>query len=270
MAFDDKVELMTHRNRQIVAPTHDMIKTPEQIDGIRKAGEINTLILDAVEAEIAEGITTGEIDRIVVEKTKEYGAQAAPLHYEGYPKSVCTSLNEVVCHGIPSDKRKLVSGDIVNVDCTTIVNGYYGDASRMYMIGEVSERKKKLVQVARECLEVGTKLAQPWNTFGDFGQAINQVATDNGFSVVREIGGHGVGLDFHEDPWVPHIGTKGTGCLIVPGMVFTIEPMINAGKPEVFCDEEDGWTIYTEDNEPSAQWEYTLLITKDGNEIISR
>lgn len=270
MAMDDRLELMLNKGKKgIVAPTHDMIKTQEQIDGIRKAGEINSKVLDAIEKHVAEGVTTGELERICAETTKALGGVSACLNYEGYPKTVCISINEVVCHGIPSDKRKLANGDIVNIDCTTIYNGYYGDASRMYLIGQVSERKKKLVEVTKECLLEAVELAQPYATMGDFGYAINKRATDNGFSVVREIGGHGVGIDFHEDPWVPHIGTPGTGCILVPGMTFTIEPMINAGKPDVYCDQEDGWTIYTEDNEPSAQWEYTLLITKDGNEILS-
>lgn len=270
MFFDDKIEQIVNRNKQIVAPPRDIIKTPEQIAGMRKAGEINTMVLDTVEQHVKEGVTTEELNRIVEERTKELGGVCACLGYEGYPKSVCISINEVVCHGIPSEKRHLQNGDIVNIDCTTIVDGYYGDASRMYMIGEVSEAKKKLVQVTKECLDEAVSIAQPWTTLGDFGYAINKRATESGYSVVREIGGHGVGLDFHEDPWVPHIGQPNSGMLIVPGMTFTIEPMINMGKPDVFCDAEDGWTIYTDDNQPSAQWEYTLLITEKGNEILSR
>ena len=270
MAMDSRVEQILHQYKGTLAPPREIIKTPEQIDGIRKAGEINTMVLDTVEEHVKEGVSTGELNRIVEERTKELGGICAPLDYEGYPKSVCTSINEVVCHGIPDDKRILKSGDIVNIDCTTIIDGYYGDASRMYMIGEVSEAKQKLVRVTKECLDEAVAIAQPWTTLGDFGYAINKRATDNGYSVVREIGGHGVGLDFHEDPWVPHIGTPHTGMILVPGMTITIEPMINMGKADIFTDAEDGWTVYTEDNQPSAQWEYTILITKDGNEILSK
>ena len=270
MAFDEKMEMLHHKHKGIILPQHDMIKTPEQIAGIRKAGKINSMVLDEVEQHVKEGVSTAELDRVVVEVTEKLGGIPACLNYEGYPKSVCTSINEVVCHGIPDENRFLQEGDIINVDCTPIVDGYYGDASRMYMIGKVSEAKEKLVRVTKECLEEAVSLAQPWTTFGDFGYAINKRAEENGFSVVREIGGHGCGVDFHEEPWVPHIGTPDSGVLIVPGMTFTIEPMINQGKPDVFCDAEDGWTIYTEDNLPSAQWEYMLLITEDGNEIISR
>lgn len=270
MMFDDKIESICNKTKAIIAPPREIIKTQEQIDGIRRAGEINSKVLDAIEAHVKEGVTTEELDRICAEKTKELGGICACLGYEGYPKNVCTSINEVVCHGIPSEKRFLQSGDIVNIDCTTIVDGYYGDASRMYMIGEVSDKKRKLVKVTKECLDEAVKIAQPWTTLGDFGYAINKRATENGFSVVREIGGHGVGIDFHEEPWVPHIGQPNSGMLIVPGMTFTIEPMINMGKPDVFVDAEDGWTVYTDDNLPSAQWEYTLVITKDGNEIVSR
>ncbi len=269
MAFDDKIEVICNKNKKITRPTPDMIKTPEQLDGIRRAGEINSKILDAVAEHVKEGVSTGELDRIVAEKTKELGGIPAPLNYEGFPKSVCTSINDVVCHGIPDDNRFLEDGDIVNIDCTTIYEGYYGDASRMFMIGDVDPLWVKLVEITKECLDEAVKIAQPWTTLGDFGYLINKRASDNGFSVVREIGGHGCGVDFHEDPWVPHIGKPDSGCLIVPGMSFTIEPMINVGKPNVYCDSDDGWTIYTDDGSPSAQWEYHLIITENGNEIVS-
>lgn len=269
LLYDEKIETILREHKGAVAPPHKIIKTKEQIDGIRKAGEVNTRILDDISEYIAEGISTGDIDRLVVEKTKKYGGICACLGYEGYPKSVCTSINEVVCHGIPDDKRILKSGDIINVDCTTIVGGYYGDASRMFLIGKVSDARKKLVEVTKECLDEAVNIAKPWTTLGDFGYSINKRATENGYTVVREIGGHGVGVDFHEEPWVPHIGREHTGMILVPGMTITIEPMINMGKADVFCDNDDGWTIYTEDNMPSAQWEYTLVITEDGNEILS-
>ena len=180
------------------------------------------------------------------------------------------SVDDVVCHGIPSEDTILKSGQIVNVDCTTIFNGYYGDASRMYCIGEVSEAAEKLVRVTKECLDLGLQEVKPWGFLGDVGYVINKHAKDNGYSVVREIGGHGIGEDFHEEPWVSHIGERGHDILLVPGMVFTIEPMINMGKPDVFEDEDDGWTIYTYDRQPSAQFEYTIAVTDDGAEILSR
>ena len=184
--------------------------------------------------------------------------------------SVCISVDDVVCHGIPSEDTILKSGQIVNVDCTTIFNGYYGDASRMYCIGEVSEAAEKLVRVTKECLDLGLQEVKPWGFLGDVGYVINKHAKDNGYSVVREIGGHGIGEELHEEPWVSHIGERGHDILLVPGMVFTIEPMINMGKPDVFEDEDDGWTIYTYDGQPSAQFEYTIAVTDDGAEILSR
>ncbi len=270
MAFDDRIKTICMANHKIISPDIEMIKTKEQLDGIRKAGEINTIILDTVEAHVKEGVSTGELNRIVEEKTRELGGIPAPLNYEGYPKSVCISINDVVCHGIPDEKTILRSGDIVNVDCTTIYNGYYGDASRMYMIGDVDPRAKELVEVTKFALEEAVRLAQPWTPMGDFAHRIFEISVEHGFSVVQNIGGHGCGVDFHEDPWVAHIGVPGTGHLIVPGMSFTIEPMINLGGPENYTDEDDGWTVRTEDGSLSAQWEHHLIITENGNEIISR
>ena len=268
MNFDAKIHSYALQGHLV--PDHDMIKTPAQIDGIRKAGEINTMVLDYVEPYVKEGITTEEIDRLVHEYTLKLGGIPAPLNYEGFPKSVCTSINEVVCHGIPSPDRVLQSGDIINIDCTTIYNGYYGDASRMYCIGDVSPEKRRLVEVTKECLDLGFAEVKPYGFLGDIGYVVNAHATENGYTVVREIGGHGVGVDFHEDPWVSHIGKRGTDYLLVPGMTFTIEPMINMGKADVVTDEEDGWTVSTKDGMPSAQWEYTLVVTETGAEILSR
>lgn len=266
--FDQRISHCRVRGDKV--PTRAMIKTEAQIEGIRKAGRINSQILDKVEEIISVGITTEEINQLVHQTTLELGGIPAPLNYDGFPKSVCTSINNVVCHGIPSKDRTLQDGDIVNVDVTTIVDGYYGDASRMYCIGTVTEEAKKLVLVTKESLELGLKAAKPWGHLGDVGSAISDYVYSNGFTVVREIGGHGVGLDFHEEPWVSHIGVRETDILLVPGMIFTIEPMINAGEEDVFQDEEDGWTIYTKDGSLSAQWEYTILITEEGNEILSR
>lgn len=250
-------------------PDPGLIKTPEQIEGIRLSGVVNTGALDRVAGEIRAGMPTAEIDRLVYHYTVAHGAIPAPLHYEGFPKSVCTSVNEVVCHGIPSQEEILQEGDIVNVDVSTILNGYYSDASRMFMIGEVSPEKRRLVEVTRQCLEIGRQAARPFGFVGDIGNAIQRHAEKNGYSVVRDLCGHGVGLEFHEEPEVPHFGRKGTGMLLVPGMVFTIEPMINMGAYGVFIDEDDGWTVVTEDEQPSAQWEHTFVMTETGVEILS-
>ena len=260
---------MAYEHRGCIVPEHNMIKTPEQIEKIKASAQVNIAVLDYVAEHIKEGVTTEDIDRWVYEETTRRGAIPAPLNYEGFPKSVCTSIDEVVCHGIPDPKRVLKNGDIINVDCSTILNGYYSDSSRMFCIGDVSPEKKRLVEIARQSLEVGLKEVKPWNFLGDMGSAIHNFVRENGYSVVREIGGHGIGLEFHEEPWVSYVSEKGTEMLMVPGMMFTIEPMINMGKPDVFVDEDDDWTVYTEDGLPSAQWEIQVLVTEDGYEIIS-
>jgi methionyl aminopeptidase len=265
--LDKKV--LFFQNKGCLVPKRQLIKTPEQIEGIRKSGEVNTGVLDLIEKEIHAGMSTEEIDKLVYDYTVSHGAIPAPLNYEGYPKSVCTSINEVVCHGIPSEEEILEEGDIINVDVSTILNGYYSDASRMFIIGKTSPEKEKLVRVAKECLEIGMKAAKPFCFVGDIGNAVEQHAKKNGFSVVRDLCGHGVGLEFHEEPEVLHYGRKGTGMLLVPGMVFTIEPMVNMGDWRVFVDEEDGWTVVTEDELPSAQWEHTFLMTETGLEILT-
>lgn len=265
-----KAELRKYASKGYVVPTMDMIKTPKQIEGIRKAGEVNSGVLDAVAKSIHEGMTTEDIDKIVYDYTIAHHATPSCLGFEGFPKSVCTSVNDVVCHGIPSPKQVLKSGDIVNVDATTTYNNYVGDASRMFMIGDVPRDKEELVSVTQECLRRGMKHAVGWkNTLGDIGAAIQEFAHEMGYTVVREFGGHGVGLEMHEDPFVSHVGEWGTGMLLVPGMVITIEPMINAGKRDIFVDSDDDWTVYTEDGKPSAQWEHTLLITEGAPEVLS-
>ncbi len=264
--FDEKLKL--YESKGVLIPSHDMIKTPEQIAGIKESAKVNIEILDYVAEHIKEGVTTQEIDNWVADITAKAGAVAAPLNYDGFPKSVCTSINEQVCHGIPSDDIVLKDGDIINVDVSTILNGYYSDSSRMFCIGNVSEEKKKLVEVTRQCVEKGLEQVKPWGYLGDMSQAVYEHAHANGYSVVREIGGHGIGLEFHEDPWVGYIGKAGTGMLLVPGMMFTIEPMINMGSHEIFVDDTDRWTIYTEDGKPSAQWEIMVLVTEQGCEVI--
>lgn len=262
-------KILFFQNHGCLVPSRSLIKTPEQIEGIRRSGAVNTGVLNLVAKEIKAGMSTAEIDRLVYDYTVAHGAVPAPLNYEGFPKSVCTSINEVVCHGIPSEDEILQEGDIINVDVSTILDGYYSDASRMFIIGKTTPEKEKLVRVTKECLEIGMRAAKPFGFVGDIGNAIQRHAEKNGFSVVRDLCGHGVGLAFHEEPEVLHFGRKGTGMLLVPGMVFTIEPMINMGSWHVFIDEDDGWTVVTEDEKPSAQWEHTFLMTENGLEILT-
>ena len=265
--FDHKLNLL--HSQGLLVPSHKLIKTEAQIAEIRKSAEINVKILDYVAEHIKEGISTAEIDKWVYDITTKEGAIPAPLGYDGFPKSVCTSINNQVCHGIPSEDIILEEGDIINVDVSTILNGYYSDSSRMFCIGDVGEEKARLVRVAKECVEKGLEQVKAWGFLGDMSQAVHEHAVKNGYSVVREIGGHGVGLEFHEDPWVGYIGAAGTGMVMAPGLMFTIEPMVNMGTDEIFVDERDGWTIYTEDDMPSAQWEIMVLVTENGPEVIA-
>ncbi|WP_337369722.1 methionyl aminopeptidase [Phascolarctobacterium faecium] len=265
--IDAKIELYRKAGHEV--PDREMIKTPEQIAGIREACKINTAVLDEVEKNIKTGMTTEEINTIVHEYTVSHGAIPATLNFCGYPKSVCTSINDQVCHGIPSAQDVLKSGDIVNVDVSTIYNGYYADASRMFMIGKVDKKKQDLVAITKECLRRGLEAAQPWSFVGDIGAAVSGFAHKHGYSVVTEFGGHGVGIDFHEEPFICHVGKRKTGMLLVPGMIFTIEPMINTGKREVYVDAGNDWTVYTQDGGMSAQWEHTVLITETGNEVLT-
>ena len=267
MDFDVKLSEYRHKGSKV--PSHALIKNPEQIAAIRESAKINVSVLDYVAEHICAGISTEQIDLWVYEQTTHRGGIPAPLNYEGFPKSVCTSVNDQVCHGIPSADVILKDGDIINVDVSTIYKGYYSDSSRMFCIGEVSPEKKRLVEITKQAIEEGLKQVRPWGHLGDMGQAINDYATANGYTVVREIGGHGVGLEFHEDPWVSFVSKKGTEMLMVPGMIFTIEPMINMGKADIFVDAKNDWTIYTDDGMPSAQWEIQVLITEDGYEILS-
>lgn len=267
MVFDEKIQQYELQGHMV--PTHDMIKTREQIEGIKESSRINIAVLDYVAEHIRIGMSTEEIDRLVYEKTTQMGGIPAPLGYDGFPKSVCTSLNEQVCHGIPSEKDILKDGDIVNVDVSTIYQGYFSDSSRMFMLGDVAPETRKLVETARKCLDIGLEQVKPWNFLGDMAQAINDFAKANGYSIVREIGGHGVGLEFHEEPFVSYVTSRGTEMLMVPGMVFTIEPMVNMGKADIVIDDENGWTVYAEDGRPSAQWEITVAVTENGYEILT-
>lgn len=227
-------------------------------------------MLDAVAEQIHIGMSTEEIDKIVYDVTTKNGGIPAPLHYQGFPKSVCTSLNNEICHGIPDKNIILQEGDIINVDVSTILNGYFSDASRMFKMGKISERAECIIKVTEECVELGLAAAKPWGHLGDIADAINTHARANGYSVVEEIGGHGIGLQFHEDPFVSYITPKGSEMLLVPGMMFTIEPMINEGSPDFFIDEKNDWTIYTIDDGLSAQIEYMVMITEDGVEVLAK
>lgn len=267
LEFDEKIKEL--KRQGFFVPGRKIIKTPKQIEGVKASAVINNGILDLVSEKIKAGMTTQDIDDIVYEYTISHGGTPATLNFEGFPKSVCTSINNEVCHGIPDKNIVLKDGDIVNVDVTTILNGYVSDASRMFMIGNVSEEAERLVRVTKECLEIGIKAVKPWGFLGDVGAAIQEYAEANGYSVVREFGGHGVGLSMHEDPFVAHVGERGTDMILAPGMMFTIEPMINAGGKDIYVDDENGWTVRTTDGSLSAQWEHTLLVTEDGVEIIA-
>ena len=268
LQMDEKI--LVHKLKGEIVPSRKIIKTPAQIEMIKKSAALNTAVLDHVAAHIHAGMSTAEIDKLVYDYTTQHGGVPAPLGYEGFPKSVCTSINNEICHGIPDENIILQEGDIINVDVSTILDGYFSDASRMFMIGEVPENARKLVQVVEEAVELGLAQAKPWNHLGDIADAINTHAKKHGYSVVEEIGGHGVGLEFHEEPWVSYVTPKGSEMLLVPGMIFTIEPMINEGSCEFFVDEENEWTVYTEDDSLSAQIEYMVLITETGAEVLTK
>ncbi|RMD79095.1 MAG: type I methionyl aminopeptidase, partial [Gammaproteobacteria bacterium] len=244
------------------------IKTPEEIEKMRVAGRLTAEVLSMIAEHVRPGVTTEELDRICHEHIVQVQqAVPAPLNYHGFPKSICTSVNHQVCHGIPGP-RKLRRGDIVNIDVTVIKDGYHGDSSRMFFVGEPSPLARRLVQVARECLWIGIRMVRPGVRLGDIGHAIQRHAEAHGFSVVREYCGHGIGRRFHEEPQVLHYGRPGTGLVLEPGMTFTIEPMINAGKRHVRL-LPDGWTVVTKDHSLSAQWEHTVLVTEEGVEVLT-
>lgn len=268
--FDERIDGMKFSSRRgQIKPPHEIIKSEKDIDGIIKSGKINNAALDLISQNIKEGIDTLTLNDMAHKFIVDNGGIPACLNYVGYPKSICISINNVVCHGIPSKETILKSGDIVNVDITTILDGYFADASRMFMIGDVTDEAKKLVEVTRQCMELGINAAKPWHFLGDVGAAIELQAHANKYSVVTSLGGHGVGKKFHEEPFVSHVGEKDTGMLLVPSMVLTIEPMINSGKSDVYTDEKDGWTVYTKDGSLSAQWEKTILITETGTKVLS-
>ena len=243
------------------------LKQPKDVEGIRQAGRLALDTLDLIESEIRPGITTDDINSVAHKFTLKNGAIPAPLNYRGFPKSVCVSVNEIICHGIPGE-RILQDGDIVNIDVTPILNGYYADASKTFFVGKPGSEAQKIVRVARNSLSRGISMVKPGNTIGDIGWGIQKYAESKGCSVVREFVGHGVGFDFHEPPQVPHFGRKGEGIKLVPGMVFTIEPMVNLGKKDLVI-LDDQWTAITKDRSLSAQFEQTILVTEQGFESLT-
>jgi len=244
------------------------IKTPAEIEKMRIAGRLAAEVLQMIRPHVQPGVTTGELDRLCHEFiVNEQQAVPAPLNYRGFPRSICTSVNHQVCHGIPGDK-KLKKGDIVNIDITVIKDGYHGDTSKMFFVGEPSIQARRLVQVTHEAMLKGIEIVRPGARLGDIGNVIQRHAESHGFSVVREYCGHGIGREFHEDPQVLHYGQPGTGMELQPGMTFTIEPMINAGKKEIKL-LPDSWTVVTRDHSLSAQWEHTVLVTDTGHDVLT-
>jgi len=250
-------------------PTQIPLYTKDDLEGLRKTGRAASSVLDYITDYVKPGVSTGELDDLCYDYIKKLGAIAAPLGYKGFPKPTCISVNHVVCHGIPSYDKILKNGDILNIDITTIIDGYYGDTSRMYYAGEPPIKAKRLTKCTYDCLMLGIDQVKPGNTVGDIGYAIQTYAEKQGFSVVRDFCGHGVGKEFHGDLQIPHYGKKGQGVVLEEGMCFTIEPMINAGKYDVIVSKFDGWTATTRDKSLSAQFEHTMIVTSDGCEIFT-
>jgi methionyl aminopeptidase len=247
------------------------IKTEADIAAMREAGRLAAEVLEMIGPYVVPGVSTGELDRICHDYiVNVQQAIPAPLNYHGFPKSICTSINHVVCHGIPSDDKILKAGDIVNIDVTVIKNGFHGDTSKMFAVGAIPAHAEKLIRVTQECLYKAIALVRPGTLLGDIGHVIQQHAEANHYSVVRDYCGHGIGRIFHEEPQVLHYGRLGTGMALLEGMTFTIEPMINAGTYHTKLSNTDGWTVTTRDRRLSAQWEHTLAVTKDGCEVLTR
>lgn len=257
-----------YRKQGFIIPRHSIIRKPFEIEGIREAGKLVRATFDMLADRIVAGMSTEQINELVHNFTIQHGATPAPLNYKGFPKSCCTSINNVICHGIPSKSAILKDGDIINVDITSILNGYYADSSQMFTIGQISPQAQKLIDVAKECLYIGIDEVKPLQPVNAIGRKIEPHAKNHGYSVVRDLCGHGIGLKFHEDPEVVHYADKAKGMLMIPGMVFTIEPMINEGTFQ--CKTlNDNWTVVTADNKLSAQWEHTILVTETGYEILT-
>lgn len=247
------------------------IKSPEEVAKMRVAGQLAAEVLDMIGAHVKPGVSTGELDRIchdyIVNVQK---AIPAPLNYNGFPKSICTSVNHVICHGIPSDGKILKSGDIINIDVTVIKDGFHGDTSKMFCVGEVPDHAQRLIRITQECLYKAIAIVKPGCTLGDIGHVIQQHGEANNYSIVREYCGHGIGRIFHEEPQVLHYGRPNSGTRLLEGMTFTIEPMLNAGSRYTKLSKKDGWTVTTKDRRLSAQWEHTMAVTADGCEVLTR
>lgn len=268
LANDERMEALALEGYTVLP--RSLLKSEADIAGIKESAKVNVGVLDFVADAIKPGVTTEEIDQWVYDYCISHDSIPADLNYEGFPKSVCTSINDVVCHGIPSEKDVLQSGDIVNVDMSTIKNGYFSDSSRMFCIGEVSEEARRLVEVTHDAVQAGLQAIKPWGFLGEVSVAVNKCARDAGYSVVRQFGGHGIGKEFHEDPWVGfYDDIDPEGPVLVPGLCFTIEPMVNAGKAQIDSTDPNGWTIRTADGSLSAQWEVQVVITEEGYELIS-
>ncbi len=245
-----------------------IIKTPTQVDGIRKSCKLAAQTLEFLESHIQPGVSTNQLNMLADEFIRRHGAIPAPLNYNGFPKSICTSVNEVICHGIPN-QYILKDGDIINIDVTTILDGYYGDTCTMFPVGKISDNAQRLLEIAKKALDIGIRQVRPGNFFGNIGYEIGKYILLQDCTVVEKFTGHGVGLSFHESPHVCHIAPKDSGDIMKVGNIFTIEPMINRGLPDVIIDEQDGWTARTTDGQLSAQYEHTILVIKDGHEILT-
>jgi len=263
---DDKLDIF--RKQGYIVPSRQLIKKPEQVEGMKKSGKLVHETLDMIGSHIKVGVSTMELNDIVHEFTIKNGAKPAPLNYRGFPKSICTSINSVVCHGIPSRTEMLKDGDIINIDITSILDGYYADSSRMYTVGSISEEAQKLVEVAEKCLYIGIEQVKPYERLNNIGDKVDEYAKSNGFSVVRDLCGHGIGIHFHEEPEVVHYAQREKGIIMLPGMTFTVEPMINQGGWKVKT-LKDGWTVLTADSKLSAQWEHTIVVTETGCDILT-
>lgn len=266
-AFDENLEKL-HRAGEIVPP-RNLLKNSKDIEGIKKSAAVNIGSLDEVAKNIHAGCSTQDIDKWVYEYTIAHGAIPAPLNYEGFPASCCTSINDVICHGIPNKNEILKEGDIVNVDCSTVLDGYYSDSSRMFIIGDAGKEITNFVERVKKSINIGLNEVKPYFHLQDMAKAIQEYLEGFGYSVVREYGGHGIGKEFHEEPWVSHTTWAGEDYIMPPGMCFTIEPMVNLGKHNIKSPGSDGWTVRTKDGSLSAQWEIQVVVTEDGYEILS-
>ncbi len=265
--FDQRLELLWSRGEEVLP--RSLYKTPADIEGIKASAAVNMGVLDYVGEHIQAGVSTMDINRWVEDYLAAHGAVSADLNFEGYPYSVCTSINDVVCHGFPNEKDVLKDGDIINVDMSTIKDGYFSDSSRMYCIGDVDPEWRRLVDTCKASVEAGLAAVRPWHRLGEMGDAVHRVNAEAGFSVVEVYGGHGIGKEFHEDPFVSFVSEPDEGPIMVPGMCFTIEPMVNMGGPDITTDKDNGWIVRTADHTPSAQWEVQLVVTETGYELLS-